>query len=334
MDLQDVDNGNAEVGAAVCAFDRTEILSNPADPTPRVVCIPVSHLNDAILWSNGLFVGHSLIPADVDGNTLPPAGRDEFMVSIESPINDGLTLTSNSLNLWDFHIDWNASPPALTAVHSPVSVADYIPGCYLYDPANPAISNCVQEPHNPFQQLVDSVGDRLMPRLAYRNFGSYESFLVSQTVQTGPGATGTNPSAYQTGIRWYELRASGSGSPAIYQSGTINPDAALFRFLPSIAQDKDGNAAVGYSISNVFTNPEIAFSYWSLPQATTPTEVTIIAGAGEEVSSGSGVGKWGTYSSMTVDPGDDCTFWYVNEYFLLDNTWRTRLANFKIPGCR
>jgi hypothetical protein len=146
--------------------------------------------------------------------------------------------------------------------------------------------------------------------------------------------SGTNPSAFQTGIQWYELRDGGSGTPGIYQSGTINPEASLFRFLPSIAQDKNGNAAVGYSISNVFTNPGIDFSYWSLPQATTPIEVTIIDGTGEEVSPKNGVGKWGTYSSMTVDPIDDCTFWYVNEYFVLDNTWRTRIANFKIPGCQ
>jgi hypothetical protein len=270
----------------------------------------------------------------VDGTTAPPAGRDEFMVSIENPPLDGTTTTSNTLNLWDFHVDWTAATPTLTATQSPISVPDYIPGCYLTDPNNPAITNCVQEPHNAGQQLIDSVGDRLMPRFAYRNFGSYESFLISHTVQTGPGVSGTNPSAFQTGIQWYELRDGGSGTPGIYQSGTINPEASLFRFLPSIAQDKNGNAAVGYSISNVFTNPGIDFSYWSLPQATTPIEVTIIDGTGEEVSPKNGVGKWGTYSSMTVDPIDDCTFWYVNEYFVLDNTWRTRIANFKIPGCQ
>jgi hypothetical protein len=333
IDLQDIDDGNKEVGAVVCAFDRTGILNNPGNIKSEV-CVNVSDPLNLSLWSNGLFVAHSLIPADVDGTTAAPAGRDEFMISIGNPANDGLTTTSNTLNLWDFHIDWTAPTPTLTSTHLPISVSDYIPGCYLTDPTNPAITNCVQEPHNAGQQLIDSVGDRLMPRFAYRNFGSYESFLISHTVQTGPGASGTNPSRLQTGIRWYELRDSGGGTPGIYQSGTINPDASLFRFLPSIAQDKNGNAAVGYSISNVFTNPGIDFSYWSLPQATTPTEVTIIDGTGEEVTPGNGVGKWGTYSSMTVDPLDDCTFWYVNEYFVLDNTWRTRIANFKVPGCQ
>jgi hypothetical protein len=333
MDLQDIDNGNAEVGAVVCAFDRTDLLNNPGNIKSES-CIAVSNPLNPVLWSNGIFLGHSLIPADVDGTTVPPAGRDEFMVSIENPINDGVTLASSTLNLWEFHVDWTAATPLTVTPQSPisVSVSDYIPGCYLYVPNNPAITNCVVEPNPTGQQIVDSVGDRLMPRFAYRNFGSYESFLIIHTVQTGPGASGTNPSAFQTGIRWYELR--GSGTPSVHQSGTINPDASLFRFLPSIAQDKNGNAAVGYSISNVFTNPGIDFSYWSLPQATTPTEIAIIGGTGEEVSTGNGVGKWGSYSSMTVDPIDDCTFWYVNEYFVLDNTWRTRIANFKIPGCQ
>jgi len=176
-----------------------------------------------------------------------------------------------------------------------------------------------------------------MPRLAYRNFGSYESFLVSHTVQTGPGINGTQ-NGQQTGIRWYELR--GSGTPAVYQSGTINPDSSLFRFLPSIAQDKVGNAAVGYSVSTAVTDPGIDFSFWSLPDATEPAEVTILNGTAEQVNPPpTGSGQWGTYSSMTVDPVDDCTFWYVNEYWVLptgqtDSSWVTRIANFKIPTCQ
>jgi len=157
-------------------------------------------------------------------------------------------------------------------------------------------------------------------------------------VQTGLTNGSTPP--LQTGIRWYELRENPTGIPSVYKSGTINPDASLFRFLPSIAQDKAGNAAVGYSVSNVFTNPGIDFSYWSLAtQGSIPAEVTILNGTAEEVTSTGNNGPWGTYSSMTVDPADDCTFWYVNQYEVLlagqtDATWATRIANFKIPNCQ
>jgi len=331
MDEQDVDNGDAEVGVLVCAFDRPDILNNSGN-IKNAACLTVS-----APLSGGLYLGHSLIPADVDGTTAPPTGRDEFMVSIENPVNDGSTMTSGTFNLWDFHVDWTASTPTLTLVQqSTPAVTTYTPGCYLYDPESVAITNCVPENRANGGQLVDSVGDRFMPRFAYRNFGSYESFLISHTIQTGPGASGTTPAAYQTGIRWYQLTDSGSGTPAVSQSGTINPDASLFRFLPSIAQDHSGNVAVGYSISNALTDPGINFSYWNLTEsaATTPTEVTIFDGTGEEVTPITGAGKWGSYSSMTVDPIDDCTFWYVNEYFFTDNTWRTRIANFQIPGCQ
>jgi hypothetical protein len=330
IDLLDLDNGSAEVGAVVCAFDREDILNNPGSIKTET-CANVSNL-DPNLTSNGIFLAHSLIPADVDGTTVPPAGRDQYMLSTENPVNDGVTLTSNTLNLWHFHVDWTTTPATLTSSVAPLTVSDYTPGCYLYDPNNAAITNCVSEANNNGQQLVDSVGDRLMPRLAYRNFGSYESFLVSHTVQTGPGASGTGALAFQTGVRWYELR--GSGTPSVFQSGTINPDSSFFRFLPSIAQDKVGDAAVGYSISNGLTNPGIYFSYWNLPGATDASEIGIIDGPGEEVSGGTGVGKWGTYSSMTVDPIKDCTFWYVNEYFAADETWVTRIANFQVPGCQ
>ena len=47
---------------------------------------------------------------------------------------------------------------------------------------------------------------------------------------------------------------------------------------------------------------------------------------------------WGDYSDLTVDPSDDCTFWYTQEYLgqdvLVIGTWRTRIVSFKFPGCK
>ena len=342
IDLQDTDNFNTEEGSLVCAFDRASMLAGTTPKTPACLnLVNDPSLNVSGLFSSGVFVAHSLIPADIDGTTVPPSGRDEFMVSIQNPDLTAAppVTTSSTLNLWDFHLDWTAATPLSVTLSSITLPTPFTPGCYLYDPTNPAITNCVYEPpaaSGQSQQIVDSVGDRLMPRLAYRNFGSYESYLVSQTVQTGPGANQGSPNPYQTGVQWYELRDNGTGTPALHQSGTINPDGVLYRFLPSIAQDKTGNVAVGYSTSNVFTDPGIYFSYWNLSSTAAPTEILIYQGAGEEVTPSAPAGRWGSYSSMTVDPsaGDDCTFWYVNEYFAADDTWVTRIANFKIPGCQ
>jgi hypothetical protein len=246
-------------------------------------------------------------------------------VSIQNPPNDGKTTTSDTINLWDFHLDWT-TPSNSTFTNSPLSVTPYIPGCY--NVTYPPNTYCVPEVSSiKTNNYVDSVGDRLMPRLMYRNFGTYESFLVSHTVQM-------EATARQTGIRWYELR--GSGTPAIYQSGTINPTTfyKLFRFMPSIAQDSAGNAAVGYSASSKYTHPGIRASWWNLPNQTAPVELGIIGGEGDEENAI----FWGDYTSMTVDPVDDCTFWYVDEYFAQNEigkevNWDTRIAHFKVPTC-
>jgi hypothetical protein len=320
FDLLDKDNNYLPIGVVACALDRTNML---AGSTPN----PMQCFSDPnpIPNTGSLYLSHSLIPADVEGTTPPPAGRDEFMVSIQNPPNDGQTTTSNSINLWDFHVDW-VTPSNSTFTRSAISVPTYTPGCY--NPAFPLRTVCVPEPSTNSSGVhykVDSVGDRLMPRLSYRNFGTYESFLVSQTTQPG--------TSKQTGIRWYELRSNGAGSPAVFQSGTINPDKANYRFMPSIAQDRVGNAAVGYSISSLTSHPGIKASWWNLPNQTTSTGIVLMNGLGDEQNSS----LWGDYTSMTVDPVDGCTFWYVNEYFTQNQVsklnWQTRISKFKISSC-
>jgi hypothetical protein len=320
FDLNDVDRSYLQIGVVVCALDRTNMLvgsqPNPmqcfSDPNP----IP-SH--------GPLYLKHSLIPADVDGVVPPPSGRDEYLVSIQNPPNNKKSTTSGTINLWDFHLDWG-NPTNSTFTNSALSVTPYTPGCYAV--SYPPNTFCIPEPSTAqTKNHVDSVGDRLMPRFAYRNFGTYESFLVSHTVQLAKGNQ-------RTGIRWYELR--GSGTPAIYQSGTVDPTTyyKLYRFMPNIAQDSGGNAAVGYSVSSGAVHPGIRASWWNLPQQTAPAELGIISGRGDEENAI----NWGDYTSMTVDPVDDCTFWYVDQYFAQNETgnetnWNTRIANFKLPTC-
>jgi hypothetical protein len=327
MDLNDPDNGDAEVGVVACAFNRADLLAGAPVSPSQMQCFKVN-----TPLSSGIYLSHSLIPADIDGTTAPPAARDEFMISIQNPPRDGTSTTSNALNLWDFHLDWT-TPANSTFTQSSITVAPYTPGCYTA--ATPSQTVCVPEPPTTIGQHVDSVGDRLMPRFGYRNFGTYESFLVSHTVQTG---SGSGQDAQQTGIRWYELRSNNaSQAPTLFNDGTVSPDTSLYRFLPSIAQDHGGNAAVGYSVSNTTTDPGINVSWWNLVDPGAPTEASILTGTEEEVTSGTGDGKWGSYAGITVDPVDDCTFWYSNEYFGLDASnnviWKTRIANFQFSGC-
>ena len=316
IDLNDINQNYREVGIVACALDRTNMLIGGTPNTPQ--CFNV---NSPL--SDGIYLGHSLIPADVDGTTAPPVERDEYMVSIENPVIDNTTTTSSTFNLWDFHVNW--SNPALTTfTQSAVSVAPYTPGCY--DVLSPVQTVCVPEPStSSTKEYIDSVGDRFMPRFAYRNFGSYESFLFSHDVSVSTTST-------QTGIRWYEMR--GPGTPTVYQDGTISPDSTNYRFIPSIAEDSFGNAAAGYSISSKSTHPSLNASWFSLTNPAPPIEFTLYDGTADQENTW----HWGSYDSMTVDPVDGCTFWYVNEYYPVNQTgtlinWHTRIANFQLPGC-
>jgi hypothetical protein len=304
------------VGVLACALDRTNILTNS---TARPI--------QCVTTNNGLtYLYHSLEPSDVDGTTAPPSGQDNIFVSAQAPVRTNGNKKSTLMNLWDFQLDPNWSGNS-KFVRSMRTVRSFTPGCY--ETSSPDNTVCVPQPamkSGGGHYLIDSVGDRLQWRLAYRNFGSYQSWLVSHTVLVGTGTSN------RTGIRWYELR--GTGVPNIHQTGTINPDKVTYRFMPGIAQDHDGNAAIGYSVGNTTTHPGIRGSSWSLTKQTKPVEFHILDGSGDQENSV----KWGSYVSMTVDPDDDCTFWYVNQYLTANQTqqnviWKTKVSNFKIASC-
>lgn len=285
------------LGAKVCVMDRNAMLAGAA-ATQQCVQLGTSY--------------GGLLPADLDGSTAPPAGSPNYV----------LNFGTNSLNLWKFYVDW--ATPSNTRLVGPtnVSVASFSPACNA--------GNCI--PQLGTAEKLDSLADRLMYRLAYRNFGTYESMVVNHSV--------TTPSA-ASGIRWYELRNPG-GTPSVFQSGTFSPDANS-RWMGSVAMDKQGNVAVGYSISSKSMYPSIRYTVRAagdpLGQLST-SETTVVNGGGFQkkyVIYGNDAGKrWGDYSSMTVDPVDDCTFWYSTEYLKSSGTfnWSTRIASFKVQGCQ
>jgi hypothetical protein len=140
------------------------------------------------------------------------------------------------------------------------------------------------------------------------------------------------------GVRWYELRDP-NGTPTVYQQGTYAPDPS-YRWLGSLAMDRMGDIALGYSVSSATSFPSIRYTGRLVGDplgVMTQAEGTIVAGGG---SQNGGLSRWGDYTSMSIDPADDCTFWYVNEYYLTSGTpadtrpWRTRIASFKLPGCQ
>ena len=317
IDLENPTNGFNEVGVVVCAFDRASMLTGATMRPPQCKRTP-NPPNPT-----GVFLAHSLEPADIEGKIAPPAGAPEYFVSMQNPAK-GQT-TANFLNVWTFQVNWTTPSNSKFIGPTAMTVPTYTPGCYFVN--NPADTLCVPEPSSSTTGVViDSVADRLMQRLAYRRYTGahpYQSWLVSHAVQVGSGPQSN------TGIRFYEYRDIGGG-----RTGTISYNDQLYRFMPSIAQDKMANMAVGYSVSGTTVHPSIAASYLNLKNNSLPTEISLFSGIADEQNSY----HWGVYSSMTVDPVDDCTFWYVNEYFDTNQTgnhvnWQTRISNFKLPGC-
>jgi hypothetical protein len=248
-----------------------------------------------------------LLPSDVDGATAPPAGSPNFL----------LNFGSNTLNLWKFHVDWTT--PANTTLAGPTS----IPVAAFSQACNGG--NCIPQPGT--SQKLDSLADRLMYRLAYRHFADgHEALVVNHSV----AVAGTNKRNGSTGVRWYELRnpTSGtlaSGTPVVYQQGTYAPDAT-YRWMGSIA--------MGYSASSGSVYPSIRYTGHLTTDAlgTMQAENRILSGGGSQLPN---LSRWGDYSSMTVDPVDDCTFWYTTEYERTNGAfnWSTEIATFKFPGC-
>jgi IPT/TIG domain len=246
-----------------------------------------------------------MLPSDLDGPTPPPAGAPDYF----GELVDGTT--TDKLNVWAFHVDWTTPASSTFTLRDSLTTAAFDTGIVWVD-----------EPAG-FDQWLDAIADRPMYRFAYRNLGTHESLVMNHTVNVSGHA----------GVRWYELRKT-TGPWSIFQQSTFSPNADS-RWMGSIAMDRDGDIAVGYSVSSTSVDPSIRYAgrLASDPAgALTQGEATMQAGSGIETDFS---GRWGDYSSMSVAPTDDCTFWYANEYFptTSDRGWHTRIGSFKFPSC-
>jgi hypothetical protein len=201
-------------------------------------------------------------------------------------------------------------------------------------PCAPGARDCLPQPGitNP-DQYLDILSYRQRPtfRLAYRKFAQYEALVTNQSVEALPGVAG---------VRWYEIRRTG-GTYSLYQQGTFAPSDGVHRWMGSVAMDRQSNIALGYSVvngTNVFPGIRYTGRLSGDPVGQmTLGEGVIINGSGVQTTTNS---RWGDYTDITVDPTDDCTFWYVNEYYTAAGQasspagWQTRIASFKLPGCQ
>jgi hypothetical protein len=274
-------------------------------------------------------VGDGLLPGDIDGKQKPMLDTAIPIVGTQDD-GGGYGATFDALNIWDLKVKWRSTPVASLALNTQLPVASFDSAF----PCAPTSRDCLPQPGitDPSQYL-DILSYRQRPtfRLAYRNFKSYETLVTNQSVEALPGVAG---------VRWYEIRRDAAETYSVFQQGTFAPNDGIHRWMGSVAQNKKGGMALGYSVVNGTTvHPGIRYtgrlSGDPLGQMTLG-EGTIINGSGVQTTTNS---RWGDYTDMTVDPTDDCTFWYVNEYYAVSGTpadtrpWQTRIASFKLPGC-
>ena len=279
------------LGAMACAYERVNMLAG--NPATAVCFQEPSNVS-------------SLLPSDLDGKTLPPAGAPNFMLGLAD---------ATDLYFFRFHVDF--SNPGNSSFAGPV----LIPVAPFSEICNRSINlACVPEP-GPGQK-VDAISDRLMYRLAYRNFGDHESLVANHTVAGGPLAA----------VRWYEIR-NPSTAPFVFQEGTVmTPDTNFW--MGSIAMDKAGDIALGFSASSNSLDPSVEIVGRVPTDPSGGMEAPIMVGIGNGVQQAS-FHRWGDYSSMAVDPKDDCTLWYTQEYYVTSGSfnWSTRITSFKFNAC-
>ncbi len=298
-------------GAGVYAFDRAKMLAG--DPTAGFIYFNLHVLDPSI---------GGVLPADLDGPPPPDGTPNYFAYFTARAFGDA----QDGLRIFEFHPDFvtPANSTFTERPESPVATA-------AFDPIlNCGVSgdDCIPQPFPATStSRLDGISDQLMYRLQYRNFGDHESLVTTHTVDVD----GTG----HAGVRYYELRRPlPSGSFFVNEQATFAPDAN-HRWMGSAAMDRQGNLAVGYSVSSTTTFPSIRYAG---RLATDPAgglfqgEATLKAGSGSQTASNS---RWGDYSMLAVDPADDCTFWYTNEYYAASgtNNWQTRIGKFKFPAC-
>ncbi len=289
-------------GQGVVAFDRDRMLAG----------LPASAIYYD-LASVDMNLG-GMLPADLDGPA-PPAGSPAYFVQVD---DDAWGAEPDQLQIWKFHTDWTNPAQSSFTRAAALPTAPFDSNLCGYS------RNCIPQPGTTAK--VDAMSDRLMYRLQYRNFGTHESLVVNHTVD----ADGND----HAGIRWYEVRNPGT-FPVIYQQGTYAPDSD-HRWMGSAAMDSAGNIALGFSVAGPLTFPSIRYTgrlATDPPNVMTLGEADLMVGSGSQLHAS---GRWGDYSSLVVDPVDDCTFWYTQEYYAATSEagWQTRIGSFSFPNCQ
>lgn len=267
---------------------------------------------------------YGFLPSDLDSLTPPPVGEAAFVL--------GPGGTNNQTASTRVAVTWGATP-TMTLTEATITTTGISDPVCVNNKSAQSNRDCVPQPAPAVgADYLDNLRGHFMYRLAYRNNGT-QAAPQESLLATGPVPGSGTPK--HGAVKWWEFRNAGSSTatPTVFQSGTFDPDTS-YRWMSSIAMDKDLNIALGYSKSSTTVRPGIYLTGRLAGDAagTMGAEVAVAAGIGSQIGGGN---RWGDYSAMTLDPVDQCTFYYTNEYLKTDGAfnWSTRVASYKFPTC-
>jgi hypothetical protein len=260
----------------------------------------------------------TVLPANARLQTgTPPAGSPNYFASVWNFLN--------AVEIWKFHVDWNNV--SLSSVTGPFDSTM----AFWWEQYS-GTNGTAPTPAN----ALDTLYPRLMVQNQYSNIGGAESLWTSHTV--GAGNPTTSVSSAQAAPRYYQVNVTGGTVAAnTVQSFTYSPDATQYRYMPSVAVNRGGDMAIGYTRSNGTTSPGIFYAgrlAGDAANSITQTEQLLFQGTGSQSGTCGGTcTRWGDYSAMTLDP-NGCTFWYTNEYYITNGlSFNTRIGSFAFPSC-
>ena len=312
-------NNTTFTGVRVYALDRASMINGGPSNTISFPILPAD-LGDQ----------YSLVPATFRTGDPPPANQPEWFLNINSSAVAGTVETQVFVRR--FHADFVTPANSffgVGATHAPDGIITVNGFVDAFDATNG--TGIVPNGTATTTQYLDTLGDKLMYPLTYQNLGGVESLWSSHTVNNNQGGTGP------TAIRWYQFNMTGNAVPATpaQQQSFNNGGDGLWRAMPSISVDNQGNASIGYTASSATLDPGIRYAgrlATDPPNTMAQGEAVLAAGTGHQTSTSR---RWGDYSSMHVDPSDGCTFYHTNEYYsaTAGAAWNTRVGSYKFPTC-
>lgn len=290
--------GDTVIQKHICAADRKRMLRGLSADEQCWIIDGASFLN----------------AADMDGRQMPAPGMPEIVMAAGgTQLHE--VFEDDAIYAWKFAVNW--ADPSQTRLTGPekITVAPYHFLC------NGQLSKCVPQPGATVR--LDSQGDKLMQRLVFRKVGQQQYIVASHSIDTAAGGGG---------VRWYQFALDSNGTPRLLQQGTYAPQGG-YRWMPSLGMDRKGNIGVGYSFGNESSYPGQRFAARLAgdPKGQMTLHESVLAEG--EASQASTV-RWEDYTTLDIDPGDDCTFWYVGDYFKKgEQNYSTRIGAFQLPGC-